>query len=315
MILGLPVVEGHELTKVALEHLTANAVMSTTKPVVIDNGSAKEYNCDKPFEACKPINGYKVDVIRNEENIGYYQPLKQLYDKYPDEEYIGLMHNDLMLYEKGWDRRMLEAFEDDPELGLIGLCGSKEVDAMGGRGTYTVCNFMGREVKVGEQVWRGQDPSAGRRIEGIEPAIVLDSLFMLFRRDVIPHLVHEDERWEDITLAHFYDRIWPIRTIEAGYHVITMGSDNDHIGGMTTTGNERYRNDCIKFLDDRGIPWRDNGNHDIAAERLDDRNNPCGNPETQMYLVAEDRYLKEYKYEKQWIPAIIREGYNVTHLA
>lgn len=315
MIIGLPVVEGHELTKVALDHLTKNAVMASTIPVIIDNGSDTPYNCDKPFEICKPINGYKVGLISNEENIGYYQPLKQLFDQYPDEQYIGLMHNDLMLYEPGWDRRMLQAFEEDPQLGLIGLCGSKEVDERGGRGAYTVCNFMGREVPVGDQIWKGQDPSAGRRIEGIEPAIVLDSLFMLFRRDVIPHLVREDEKWEDITLAHFYDRIWPIRTIEAGYHVITMGSDNDHIGGMTTTGNERYRNDCIKFLDERGIAWREDESGIIAAEREDPRNKPCGNPETQMYLIAEDRYLQEYRDQKHWLPAIIREGYDVTHLA
>ena len=295
MIIGLPVVEGHELSKVALDHLTKNAVMASTKPVIIDNASEIPYNCDKPFEICKEINGYKVGLMSNKENIGYYQPLKQLFDQYPDEEFIGLMHNDLMLYEPGWDRRMLQAFEADPELGLIGLCGSREVDERGGRGGHTVCNFMGREVPVGDQIWKGQDPSAGKRIEGIEPAIVLDSLFMLFRRDVIPHLVRDDEKWEDITLAHFYDRIWPIRTIEAGYHVITMGSDNDHIGGMTTTGNERYRNDCIKFLDDRGIPY--------------------DNPETEMYLVAERRYLEEYRDQKHWLPAIIREGYHVTHLA
>jgi len=318
MIIGLPVVEGHKLTEVALEHLTKNAVMASTKAVVIDNGSDQSYEKWLGPDAecnCKDKNGQVIDLIRNEENIGYYQPLKQLFDQYPDEQYIGLMHNDLMLYEEGWDRRMLMAFEDDPQLGLIGLCGSREVDERGGRGGHTVCNFMGREVPVGDQIWKGQDPSAGRRIEGIEPAIVLDSLFMLFRRDVIPHLVREDEKWEDITLAHFYDRIWPIRTIEAGYHVITMGSDNDHIGGMTTTGNERYRNDCIKFLDDRGIAWREDDSGIIAAERSDPRNVPCGNPETQMYLVAEDRYLHEYRDQKRWLPAIIREGYDVTHLA
>lgn len=285
MILGLPVVEGHELTAVAIDHIMKNRHFKNTKVVIIDNGS------DKPYESDDP----DVHVIRNEENIGFYQPLKQLYDTYPDEEIIGIMHNDLMLYEPGFDLRMLTEFGHDPQLGLIGLCGSREVDERGGRGAYTVCNFMGREVQVGEQVWKGQDPSAGRRIEGIEPAIVLDSLFMLFRREVIPHLVRDDEKWEDITLAHFYDRIWPIRTIEAGYHVVTMGSDNDHIGGMTTTGNERYRNDCIKFLEDRGIPY--------------------DNPETEMYLLAERRYLGEYRDQKRWLPAIIREGYDVTHLA
>lgn len=289
MIIGLPVVEGHELTKVAIDHLTKNAVMAETRVVVIDNGSEKPYTC------CKTMNGRKIELIRNENNIGFYRPLLQLFEKYED-EVIGIMHNDLMLYEKGWDRRMLMAFEEDPQLGLIGLCGSKEVDERGGRGAYTVCNFMGREVPVGDQIWKGQDPSAGRRIDGIEPAIVLDSLFMLFRRGVIPHLEHSIDDWNDITLAHFYDRIWPIRTIEAGYHVVTMGSDNDHIGGLTTTGSERYRNDCIKWLEDRNIPY--------------------DNPETSMYLVAEERYLREYRDEKHFLPAIIiDENHTVRHLS
>jgi len=290
MILGLPVVEGHELTAVAIQHIMDNRVFDSTKPVIIDNGS------DLPYAKNSHYRGVGIDIIGNKENIGFYQPLKQLYDAYPDEEYIGIMHNDLMLYEKGFDKRMQDAFVQDPQLGLIGLCGSKEVDAMGGRGSYTVCNFMGRDVQVGEQIWKGQDPSAGRRIDGIEPAIVLDSLFMLFRRDVIPSLVREHEKWSDITLAHFYDRIMPIRTIEAGWHVVTMGSDNDHIGGMTTTGNERYRNDCIKWLEDRNIPY--------------------DNPETEMYLVAERRYLSEYRDEKKFLPAIILEGgYEIRHMA
>lgn len=289
MIIGLPVVEGHELTQAALDHFTKNALLTSSRPVIIDNGS------EKPYPEHKIVNGWQVQTIRNKENVGYYTPLKQLYDQYPDEQYIGLMHNDLMLYEPGWDRRMIDAFEADPQLGLIGLCGSREVDERGGRGGYTVCNFMGREVKVGKKIWYGQDPSAGRRIDGIEPAIVLDSLFMLFRREVIPHLVHGSELWKDLTLAHFYDRIWPIRTIEAGYHVITMGSDCDHIGGLTTTGNERYRDDCIKWLDERGIPYE--------------------NPETEMYLVAERRYLSEYRDQKRFLPAIILEGgYDVRHI-
>lgn len=292
MIIGLPVIEGHELTKVAIDHLTKNAVVGSTIPVVIDNGSVQ------PYECCHEMNGKKIDVIRNEKNLGFYYPLKQLYEAYPDEEYIGIMHNDLMLYELGWDRRMMQAFHDDPQLGLIGLCGSREVDERGGRGGYTVCNFMGLEVPVKDQIWKGQDPSAGARVEGLSPALVLDSLFMLFRRDVIPHLEKTWEDWDQITLAHFYDRIMPLRTIEAGYRVGVMGSDCDHIGGLTTTGNERYRDDCIEWLEERGIPY--------------------DNPETEMYLVAERRYLSEYRDEKKFLPAIILDGgsgYDIRHLA
>lgn len=313
MILALPVIDGHDLTKVCIEHATKNAVLETTKIVVIDNAS------DVPYDVSmlQGYNNVPVDLIRLEENIGFYAPLKEIYDRYID-QYIGLMHNDLMLYEHGWDQRMTEAFQNDEQLGLIGLCGSREVDERGGRGGYTICNFMGREVKVGDETWVGQQPGHGQRIDGIEPAIVLDSLFMMFNRNVIPKLEASWDDWKDITLAHFYDRIWPIRTIEAGYHVITMGSDCDHIGGMTCTANERYRNDCIKWLDERGIAWREDDSGIIATERNDPRNVPCGNPETQMYLVAERRYLEEYRDRKKFLPAIILHGgsgFEINHTA
>lgn len=313
MIIGLPVVGRPELTNVALDNLTRHATNSKTRAVVIDNASNQEYFKNDFTDG---FNGRTVDLIGNTENLGFYQPLKQLYDLYKNEQYIGIMHNDLILHTSGWDDILLKKFEEDPELGLIGLCGSREVDERGGRGGQTVCNFLGLDVQVGDNVWKGQAPGAGRRLPvgGHEPAIVLDSLFMLFRRDVIPHLVAAAEKWEDITLAHFYDRIWPIRTIEAGYHVITAGIDCDHIGGMTTTANERYRDDCIKFLDDRDIKWRvEEG--DAVPQPFDAKNTASGNPETQMYLTAESRFLKEYRDEKHWLPAMIREGYHVTHLA
>lgn len=287
MILGLPVVEGHELTHVAVQHIIHNKVRDDTRIVIIDNGSEVAYL----------KNGHKdIDVLSNSKNLGFYYPLIQLKDAYPDEEYIGIMHNDLMLYEKGFDQRMIEEFEKDPKLGLIGLCGSREVDERGGRGGYTVCNFMGREVKVGGQVWKGQDPSAGARADGLAPALVLDSLFMLFRAEVIQHLEKSQEDWYNVTLAHFYDRIWPLRIVEAGYHVGVLGSDCDHIGGLTTTGSIRYRDDCVQWLEDRSIPY--------------------DNPETEMYLVAERRYLQEYREEKKFLPAIILDGgsgYDIRH--
>lgn len=289
MVLGIPVVDGHDLTitlLMSLEETITNP--STFTAVIIDNGSTIPYRAaeftDYPF---------RIDVIRYENNQGYYVPLKHLSDKY-DDPLIGLIHNDMVLYERGWNERMQAEFERDNKLALVGLCGSNEIDERGGRGGGTVCYFRGADVQIGDRVIRGQDQAAGGRIVGLFPAACLDSLFMMFRREAIRDLTTEADPWEDITLAHFYDRIWPVRLIENGWHVGTMGVECDHLGGMTTTGNERYRDDCIKWLEDRGFAYE--------------------NPETEMYLIAERRYLDEYRDQKHFLPCKIENDYSHVRL-
>lgn len=284
MIIAAPVVDGHDLTNNLVKNM-AETIQGDTKVVVVDNFSSEPYDHKSKL----------FDVLRYDENKGYYYPLIDLYNEYPDAKYIGLIHNDMVIYEQGWDVRMQQAFADDPQLGLIGLCGSNEIDQNGGRGAGTMVFFRGGAVQVGNQTINGQDQAAGARIHGVEPSVCLDSLFMMFRRDVIPHLMNDRDPWADVTLAHFYDRIWPIRTIEAGYRVATMGVECDHLGGMTTVANQRYWDDCIKWLNDRNIPFE--------------------NPETEMYLVAERRYLGEYREEKRFLPCIVDKSYGIRYLA
>lgn len=289
MIIGIPVVDNHELTDVMLEHLTKNAVRTDTKIIIIDNNSEHRY------EMAGQRNGQHVYQLRYPDNKGYYYPLIDMYRLNPKEDYIGLIHNDVIIYEEGWDQRMFEAFEEDRQLGLIGLFGSTEIDQNGGRGAGSMCNFAERNIEINGQVYHGQSQDAGARIGDLRAACVLDSLFMLFRRDVIEQLQNENDPWEDLPLAHFYDRIWPCRTIEAGYRVAVIGVLYDHIGGMTSTGNLRYREDCIQWLEQRGIPY--------------------DNPETQMYLTPEERFLNEYREQKRFLPCIVGPDHAIRYLA
>lgn len=273
MILGLPVQDGHDLTRASLESLAKTVRGGTFKVVVIDNNSTEPYKKSE-FDDL-PL---KVDIIRNKKNTGYYAPLIQLYDRYPSEALLGLMHNDMLLYEEGWNERMEACFAEDENLYLVGLCGSNEVDERGGRGGGTACFFRGE---------KGQSQAAGARIFGLMPSACLDSLFMMFKRDAVPAL---KEDWDNLPLAHFYDRIWPLKFVEQGYHVATLGVECDHMGGMTTVANPRYYEDCKTWLEERGQPYE--------------------NPETEMYLVAERRYLGEFRDQKRFIPCRIREDYS-----
>lgn len=309
MILGIPVVDGHSLTKALLDSLEQTVTGNDFKVVIFDNAS------DISYKGALYDYSFPIIIYRSKENLGYYRPLEWLHKKFASEKLIGLVHNDLVFYEKGWNERMEHSFAMDDKLALVGLCGSNEIDGRGGRGGGTVCYFRGGPVQLDQGVIVGQSQDAGRRTTDLVPSACLDSLFMMFRATAIPDLVTEKDSWKDITLAHFYDRIWPVRLIENGWHVATLGVECDHLGGMTTTGNERYRDDCIKWLDAHKVPWRINNDGEgiIAAERADPRNIPCGNPETQMYLVAEIRYLTEYLDEKRFIPMVVNGDYSVRH--
>lgn len=280
MIIGVPVVDAHEHTENLIYSLR-KTVRGTFYLKIIDNASGNPH--DMPLAVIKPprsigSSGYIV-TWRLNRNRGFYWPLlalnEGLYGFSEDDNLIGLLHNDLIFYEEGWDLRVAAAFAADPKLALIGFCGSREVDENGGRGGGTMCHFRG-EV--------GQSQAAGERITGLRPSLVLDSMAMIFRRECIPLLGIDD----DITLCHFYDKIWPMRLIAQGWHVATLGVEIDHLGGITSANEYRFGADCWRWWAERGKRFAD--------------------PDMEMYLEAERRFLAEFK---SWMPCSIDESYTV----
>jgi len=281
MILGIPVIDQQGLTQQCIRSLTQTVSDPTHFTVVIiDNNSDTPYKEDSYKDL-----PFQVFVLKNKKNKGYYYPLLDLYNRFP-EEFVGLVHNDIIFYEKGWDVRLTRHFQGDPKLGLVGLCGSNQVDRLGGRGAGTMCFFRGE---------KGQPQSAGKKITDLQPACILDSLFMMFRRIVIPSLKID----EKIAPCHFYDKIWSLRTIEAGYRVGGLGSEVDHIGGMTACGIEKFKKDSEDWLNEMGIKY--------DKEKID--------PRTAVYDEAERRFLTEYRQQKLMIPGIVNPYYDFISLA
>jgi len=273
IVLGLPVVGQEHLTQQCVESIETTVYDRTQfQLVLVDNGSQPSFDTSSYAGDVFPLTGY-----RNEANLGFYYPLLQLSQRYPDAELLGLAHNDVLFYENGWDQRLRLAFQSDPKLGLVGLCGSNQADLAGGRGGGTMMRFRGD---------KGQQ-QAGERVTELRPAVLLDSLFLMFRRDVIPHLNID----EDISLCHFYDKIWSLRTIEAGYHVAVLGSEIDHLGGQTST-SKAYDDVARAWCEQRGIPVPTSG--DLA-----------------MYLEAERRFLSEYRDQKRLLPCMVHANYRL----
>jgi hypothetical protein len=237
--------------------------------VIFDNGSDHPYS--GYFDFTWP---FKVITVRSEKNRGYYRPLTDLSLEATSADIVGLCHNDLIFYEKGWDRRLRECFVREGRLGMVGFCGSNEVDDRGGRGGGTMCNFRGEKGALQEHT--------GRRITDLQPALIFDSLFLAMRQQVVGCLRIDD----DIALNHFGDRVWPLRAIENEWRVGVLGIEIDHRSGQTVVGLPRIEQDSRLWCNEHDIP---------IPEGMQ-----AG---TAVYLEAERRYLSEYREVKHLIPA------------
>lgn len=295
MHLIIPVQDGHEWTRRVVEQLALSSAEARgpadVHVTIFDNGSTDAYSAEEfPIDV---RNSLSLRVVALPSNVGFYRPLGVIAHDFAGryDELVGVMHNDVFIYEHGWNVRMWQAFEDDLQLGLVGLCGSSEADSAGGRGSGTMCHFRGEQ---------GQSQAAGMRIGDLRPSVFLDSLFMMFRTAAITAL---DEHWPNLPLAHFYDKIWPLQLWKRGWRVGTMGIECDHAGGVTIMANERYAADCKQWFDERP--------HE--ALHIDTRAHINGriDYELAMYLMAEQRLLKPWRDESKFIPCWVDSAWKL----
>jgi len=271
--LGVPVLEGKELTKEFLQSIVDTvANPGELHVILIDNGSKEEPYDEKDYNF-----PFKLTVKRYEVNQGFYLPLLWMYQTYGTSDILALCHNDIYFYEKAWDNRVRHVFAADPQLGLVGFCGSPEADYYGGRGRGTICNFRGERGGI-----------AGPKIDALVPCVFLDSLFMAFRASAVPSLRIDNE----ITPCHFYDKIWCMRMLETFHHVAMLGIEIDHMGGTTSTKGP-YQEDAKRWCEEHGLPL-EQGSGDLA-----------------LYHEGERRLLTEYRDQKGLIPCRIDTAYKL----
>src|SRR5690348_14267499 len=128
----IPVTDKHELTKHALQniHLYSHYLNDI---LVIDNGSLDPFVSDYD----------NVRVIRNDINIGVFpavlQGLAAAFNNV-----VLVMHNDVLIHEDGFDKRILREFANDPLLGIAGFFGGRGVAENGGR-DHAESNMQGKE--------------------------------------------------------------------------------------------------------------------------------------------------------------------------
>lgn len=232
-----------EYTKLAVDYLKENSDPALTEIVVVDNGSTPEF----------PDFGEDLR-IRYPVNVGgnavFHRWIKDEWFGNDEPEFIAFFHCDLMVREKGWDHRVVDAFDADDDLALLGFVGSNEIDEYGGRGGGTMLNYLGDFY---EGIGQASPAEAhGRRMAGVEPAAVLDHCSMIFDSAILKVLTPQEGNFAP---EHFYDRILSCEVLEKGFHIAVLGASVDHFSGGIGAGNLEADALRKRWLTDEGLGW------------------------------------------------------------
>lgn len=208
----IPVRNMHEITEECITNLN-NFAQGPLDIIVIDNASDVKF----------PNQFNNVRVIYNTLNLGFWPSMWQGL-AIAESQYVLMMHNDVLVYDKDFDRRIIDEFVLNEKLGAVGFFGGRGVDSNGGRG-HPEGNMLGKRY--------GTPQSAhGHLLTEDHPAVVFDSLAICLNKNTL-HLIDP----ETIPPHHWTDRLLCLRLIRAGFHCLTVGIGFDHGGSFTAATN------------------------------------------------------------------------------
>lgn len=288
-------VDSKELAEESLYYLRENTTPELTEIILVDNGSFT------------PLPKYSADrVIRYEENIGvnavFHRTIPEL--EAAGFTHVAHMHCDVMIREKEWDDFLMFAFKSDPKLALVGLLGSNEIDAAGGRGLGTASSFFGGEYNTG---WASKAEIHGRRVKGKEAAAVVDHLFMSFPLEKLKQLPPQEE--SGYAPHHFYDRILSCEVLSRDWHIALLGLDADHFGGGTGLCKVPHEGPEL------GVLNRDKLYRRWLTEQKIPFATDADNLDYIVYVEAEKIFLKKWRDESYFIPVKVLSDYSLYHSA
>jgi len=257
------VLNQRELTQKFLDTLRENEGNGKLPLIIVDNGS------NPPVRDW--LKGLREGdlVIRNEENKGVMPAMNQAWQVLKHStDFIFYVHNDVMIYDKGWDDKLLRYLQDLPACGVAGFYGAK------GIGT----NDIYRSPYVMQQLIRIENVSACYKmdpaIHGFRPprgdfeeVAVMDGFSLIVRTGLLNELDGFDRSFPP---HHNYDNDICLESLNAGYKNYVISMDAEHLGGRTDVGEDwnepfgkskaQIHQDAHPILYEKWKP----GNHDIS---------------------------------------------------
>jgi hypothetical protein len=146
-----------------------------------------------------------------------------------EEPICGFIHDDVMIYEKGWDTRVLNCFRDTG-VGLAGFGGAL------GHGTPNLYTGPYRVRNLARQHFMSNMRSAekhGSRFAGECDVAVLDAFAVFVRRSIL-------EKWGGFPIGkpvgyYMWCENLCCETRRQGHRIRLVGVDCEHIGGRTSS--------------------------------------------------------------------------------
>lgn len=198
----------------------------STEWLVIDNGSTD------PVEEfiTRTVKPKRLNYLRNEENIGMVATYNQIFSL-ATTDLVAILHNDVFVFEKDWDQRVVRSFESLDKLGALGFFGAQGVGPIGER--------------IQDPEYPGQMAGISNMLEGAKHGLllrepyracaILDGFAMVFNTEMIKKAGGLDQKY---LYHHLYDRDLPLTSLSLGYKNIVLNVPCHHQSGVTANRAE-----------------------------------------------------------------------------
>lgn len=151
------------------------------------------------------------------------------YERTAPDSILGFCHDDVLVYEKGWDKRVMAEF-NDPQVGMVGFGGGI------GFGSPDLYVSEYKLANLGRWRFRSNLRNAeqhGERFVGQCDVACLDGFAMFVRREIV-------ERWGGWPLGtpvgyFVYDMALSAEVRKQGYRTRLVGVDCEHISGQSAS--------------------------------------------------------------------------------
>lgn len=217
-------------TRLSLRHILENTLVPF-ELVVVDNGSRRDVRT-----YCETLKGkVPLTFIRNEKNLGPIMALNQGI-KASTYDYLCAIHNDVIVFERDWLGKIILAMEREPDIGIAGLAGRKEIYRNGCVNEESLRHNL-----------QNEDLNEPMREEMSEVAVV-DGLCLVMRREMLKKARGFDETYG---YMHCYDLDMSLQSIEAGFRNVVVKVEAMHLANGGMTRKTRAYKDLVK--DDPGL--------------------------------------------------------------
>ncbi|MBN1872339.1 MAG: glycosyltransferase [Candidatus Omnitrophica bacterium] len=211
-------------TRLCLDYIVKNTVVPF-ELVIVDNGSTdgtQEYIKDLSREL-------DINYIRNDANLGPILAVNQgiRQSKY---DYICQMHNDVVIFEKGWLGKIVSIMKKDPSIGIACLAGRQ---------------YIRKNCSCDEDTLKHNLLSIGLNPpmkEEVADIAVCDGMCFVFAKSFVEKIGILDETYG---MMHFYDMDFSLSSLKAGYRNVAVNVLGFHVGNGGTTRRSDFYKDLV----------------------------------------------------------------------